>query len=297
MIGLLRAELLKSIRHYRLISFLVWVYPVGLAAFYLIGLPMALLSPAAAQGLRAGCPGDWTADGSAVWSILYSFPGSVFGKLLPLSFMAVMFAGEYEWGTWKNLIPRNRRHRLLLAKMLALCLVVGAAFVVLSAVPLAGQTIGCQLLGSEAGRPLDVSTLRDFLRNYGQQTLLGGITLVIMSALAALGALLTRSILGALLVALGASLLDPLSIGALSVVRTLLNLPRITDLYLWTTSYNLDNLRSWFLEGKMLTGLTPDSLLFTRGHTPGGSLTILAVWILGLAGLAIAVFRRQDITT
>ncbi len=297
MLGLLRAELLKAAKHYRLTSFLVWVYPVGLAAFYLIGLPMALLSPEAEQGLRAGCPGDWTADGAAVWSILFTFPGSVFGKLLPLSFMAVMFAGEYEWGTWKNLIPRNRRHRLLLSKMLALCLMVSLSFVVLSMIPLAGQTLGCRLLGSEAGRPLTGAAMGEFLRSNGQQALLGGITLVIMSALAALGALLTRSILGALLVSLGASLLDPLSIGALSIARTLLNLPRITDLYLWTTSYNLDNLHSWFVSGQTLTGLTPDSPLFTHGQSPTGSLAVLAVWILGLLGLAIVLFRRQDITS
>lgn len=296
MIGLLRAELLKATKHYRLISFLVWVYPVGLASFYLIGLPMTLLSADARQGVLAGCPGNWITDATGPWSLLISFPGSVFGKLLPLGFMAVMFAGEYEWKTWKNLIPRSRRHRLILTKMAALVLIVSSSFVILSAIPLVGQNLGCRLLGGASGPPVNLSALGEFTRNYLQQAMLGVTSLLIMAGWAALGALLTRSILGALLVSFGASLLDPLMIGVLSIARNLLNLPRLTDLYLLTTSYNLDNLRTWFASGRLLMGLTPDSDLFTSAPNAAGSLLILAAWVGGLAALAVAIFRRQDIT-
>ncbi len=36
MINLFRAEWKKNLGNYRLTSFLVWVYPVGIAAFYLL---------------------------------------------------------------------------------------------------------------------------------------------------------------------------------------------------------------------------------------------------------------------
>ncbi len=297
MISLLRAELLKATKHYRLISFLVWVYPVGLASFYLLGLPMTLLSAGARQSVLAGCPGNWTTDATGPWSLLISFPGSVLGKLLPLGFMAVMFAGEYEWKTWKNLIPLSRRRRLLLTKMGALVLIVACSFVILSVIPLIGQNLGCRLLGGADGPPFSFSALGEFTRNYLQQAMLGVVSLLIMACWAALGALLTRSILGALLVSFGASLLDPLMIGVLAIARDLLNLPRLTDLYLLTTSYNLDNLRTWFASGRLLMGLTPDSSMFTSAPNAAGSLVILAAWITGLAALAVILFQRQDITS
>lgn len=297
MIGLLRAELLKGLKHHKLMSFLVWVYPVGYAAFYLILIPLALTSEGARQGIRPGCPGDWPTDATTAWGILTSFPGNVFGKLLPLSFMAVMIAGEYEWGTWKNVIPRSRRSALLLAKVLALTLLVGLSFLALSVVPAVGQNIGCTVIGEGAGPPISADAFRSLITNYSRHGFIGLVTLLFMASYAAVSALLTRSILGGLLLSMGISVIDVMSLGLLQFLGSLFNIPGLVDLYVITPSYNLDNLRSWFDTGSTLASATPNSPLFNFQVSSIGSIAILAAWLLSLMGLAIYLFQRQDITT
>jgi hypothetical protein len=296
-IGLLRAEFLKIFKHYRLMSFLVWIYPVGYAAFYIAVIPLSLISAGARQGILPGCPGDWPSDASVPWGILTSFPGNVFGKMLPLSFMAVMIAGEYEWGTWKNIVPRSRRTHLLFAKMLALTVVVALTFFALSAIAAMGQNVGCRVIGESAGPALNSESVASFITLYGQHSLLGVITLLFMATYAAISALLTRSILGGLLLSLGISLIDLMSLGVLSLLRALLSLPALLDLYVITPSYNLDNARSWFFANRALPSVTPNSPLLNFHPTLAVSLGILAVWLAGLALLSFYLFRRQDITS
>jgi hypothetical protein len=296
-IGLLRAEFLKIFKHHKLMSFLVWIYPIGSAAFYVVVIPLSLISDGARQGVLPGCPGDWPSDSTTAWGMLTSFPANVFGKILPLSFMAVMFAGEYEWGTWKNVVPRSRRSSLLLAKMLALTVVVMTSFVVLSAIPAVGQSVGCRVIGASAGPALDGDSLRYFFQVYGQHSFLGIVTLLFMATFAAISALLTRSILGGLLLSWGISLIDLMSLGFLSLLRTLLSIPELLDLYVITPSYNLDNVRSWFLANQALPSVTPNSPLLNFQPSLAGSLAILATWLIGLTVLSFYVFQRQDITT
>ena len=36
-----------------------------------------------------------------------------FVRVLPIVFCAGVFAGEFSWGTWKNIVPRSRRSGLI----------------------------------------------------------------------------------------------------------------------------------------------------------------------------------------
>lgn len=297
MLGLLRGELVKIFKHYRLTSFLVWIYPVGAAAFYFMLIPLSVISEGARQGIADGCPADWTTDSLGSWGMLFEFPGSVFGRLLPLAFMAVLFAGEYEWGTLKHIIPRIRRHQLILSKMIALTLVVALSFVILSAVVAIGQAVGCRIIGERAGPALSTDALDTLIREYSQQTLLGLLALLLMSSFASVAAVLTKSILGGLLVSFGLSLLDLLSLGLFFLLRTLLGIPEILELYVFTPSYSFGNMQSWMQSNQALPGLTPDSPIFTTEPSLLASIVLLTVWISGFTALSIAIFQRQDITS
>jgi len=79
----------------------------------------------------------WTETLVGAWSFL----NNPLGRLLLIGFTAVMFAGEYQWQTWKNLIPRNRRVALILIKFLALSAFVVVAFALMSVLLAAGM--GC----------------------------------------------------------------------------------------------------------------------------------------------------------
>ena len=58
----------------------------------------------------------WTDTFMASWG----FANNLFGRMFLLGFTAVTFAGEYQWGTWKNIIPRQRRSLLIMAKFINL---------------------------------------------------------------------------------------------------------------------------------------------------------------------------------
>ena len=120
MVSLIRAEWTKAIKNYKLTSFLVWVFPVSQVAWYSIIVLVGLLGSSNSVDLMMTSSGSWIEDMMGVWALATTFPYNVFGRMLPLAFMAVVFAGEYQWRTWKNIIPRSRRWKLILAKYISL---------------------------------------------------------------------------------------------------------------------------------------------------------------------------------
>jgi ABC-type transport system involved in multi-copper enzyme maturation permease subunit len=293
MLSLLQAEWKKTTSNRMLSGFLVWVYPVGIGAFSLIMVLTSLLSESSARAMAATSSGQWTTDMTGIWLFISAFPGNVFGRLLPLAFMAVVFAGEYQWGTWKNLVPRRQRPALILAKYFTLTSFVMLSLFLTSVIIGIGQGLGHAATGAAYGPPLNLETLLDFAPTYGQQALLAMISLVILAGFAALSALLTRSILGGLLAGFGFSVIEPMSLAMLYILGKILNQPDVINLYQYTPTYNLDNLRAWFAHqgaaGAPFAG-------FTAEPGMGFSVVMLAIWVLGLVALSITIFQRQDIT-
>ncbi len=291
MANLLRAEWKKITTNRVLVGFLVWIIPVGMAAFYSIMLVLGLLSNTfTLVGLGAG---GWTDDMRGVWGMIISSPSNTLGRVLPLAFMAVVFASEYQSDTWKNIIPRSRRPALLLVKLVTLTAVVMTSFFMTSMIAGAGQWLGHRAAGIPYPPEPTVQVVGEFLRDYTLDVLFAFVTLVILASSAALAAIVTRSILGSLLAAFLFSVAEPLSLGILYMLGTLLKQPNLVNLYLFTPSYSLDNLRSWLMNDTFRTvGLVnwtaEPQLLF--------SCIVLAGWILGLLGLALHLFQRQDIT-
>jgi ABC-type transport system involved in multi-copper enzyme maturation permease subunit len=293
MINLLRAEGKKSLGNYRLTLFLVWVYPVGIAAFYGFLIVGTLLS----ETLRAGIPlgsGSWIQDMVSGWAFINSFPGNVFGRLFPLAYMALVFAGEYEWGTWKNIIPRNRRAALLVSKLAVITLLVMLSLVLMSLLIPIGQGALHRIVGEPYGPALDLEGVREFGQIYIREAALGGATLVILATFAALAAVITRSTLGTLLLCFGFSVLDLLMAGFLLLIGNILGRPGLVNLYQYSMTYNLDNIRSWLLLSAPLrqpvSGFTAEPALLS-------SILILGLWILLLLCVTLIVFQKQDITS
>ena len=80
----------------------------------------------------------------------------------------------------------------------------------------------------------------------------------------------------------------------------LIERPGLIRLFRVTPTYNLENVRSWVLEGEAVQIIpygfigpdapaVEDPLLF--------SLAVLLMWLVGLVLLAVLVFWRQDITS
>lgn len=293
MVSLLRAEAMKVLKNRVLTGFLVWLVPIGQGAFLLISIVIALVSKESARPMAMTSSHQWTVDMIGSWSMIIYFPLNILGRLLPLAFMAVVFAGEYEWDTWKNIIPRSQRVRLILAKYIVLITLVAASILATGLISAGGFAINHRILGMNYGPEFNWEAVHSFLVNYGQQFLLGLLSLLILAGFAALAAILTRSILGGLLAGLGFSVVEPMSLGLLMFLRSIVAVPTIMNLYMLTPSFHIDNARSWFLlDGPLAASYVPANTEIGLGL----SLTILVAWAFSLAGLAVFLFQRQDIT-
>ncbi len=292
MINLMRAEWKKSLGNYQLTSFLVWVYPVGSGAFYVLMIIASLLS----KTMRAGMPlgtGSWVVDMVSGWGLINSFPGNVFGRLFPLAYMAVVFAGEYEWGTWKNILPRNRRHKIISAKLIILSVLVMISLTMMTVLIAIGQGLLHRIVGIAYGPGMNQDAIAEFLSGYGREASLAGTTMLILATFAALAAVITRSTIGTLLLSFGFSILDILMAGILLLISNILNQPNLVNLFQYSITYNLDNIRTWLMIAEPLRQPVPG---FTAEPTLAASAMVLTGWLILLLVVTLFTFQRQDIT-
>lgn len=294
MINLLIAEWKKAVRNVKLISFLVWIFPVGVFAFATIAIVLGLI--VGGQDMFT-CTGKWTESMTSSWAVITGFPGNVFGRMLPLAFMSVVFAGEYVWGTWKNVLPRNTRNRVLSSKLVIQVFVILISIAVMSLFVGAGHSLACTVNQTPIGPTLNGESMKGFLIDYSREAFLATIALLMLAAFAALGAILTRTILGGLLVSFGLSLFELTSLGLLHLLSLFFKNEGILKLYQYTPSFSIDNLRSWLNNGYPLPGVLPGSDGIGLAMSSGDSFLILLIWLAVFISLALISFNRQDITS
>jgi len=294
-LSLLRAEWKKATGNLLLTGFLVWIIPVGILTLYILGFLVYLVTDdPTTVGIVRVTAERLTASVTGVWSPIITFPGNILGRLLPLAFMAVMFAGEYQWGTLRQIVPRSRRSSLILAKVATTTFIVLLSFILTSLIIGAGQAAGHALLGLDYSSIFAGDKLTQFAQSYVEHLLLGTLSLLILAGFAAVAAVLTRSILGGLLASFGLSVLEPMSLLFLVLLSRLLNRADLGNLYRFAATYHLDNARSWFVAGHPLAPPVPG---FTAEPTLVISLIALVLWIVVPVALSIILFNRQDITS
>ena len=273
---------------------LVWIFPVGALAFMIVvGVIMALSSTAREQFFDA--PAQWTEQAVAVWNI----PNNPLGRLVLLGFTAVVFAGEYQWQTWKNVVPRNRRSLLIVIKFLALGAFIVTAFVLMSILWTVGTGVLSRIAGVPYGPSLTGGVLADFAGDYALAAALAFTSTIIAAGYAALAGMLTRSILGGVLVGFAITFVENLLAPVLALIGLLLDIPRIVHLYRLTPGYNLLNVSSWINSDEAIewTIQVSDKARYTMTDSLAFSIFVLAAWVVGLVGLTIFLFRRQDIAS
>jgi ABC-type transport system involved in multi-copper enzyme maturation permease subunit len=295
MFDLFRAEWTKIGGNRWVVSFLIWVFPLIAVLFTVVAALILALSSSARQGFAEDEAAiRWTEQAIGVWNL----PNNPVGRLALLAFTAVVFAGEYQWGTWKNTIPRNRRLALILVKYVTLGVYVVVAFVLMSIL----WTLGMGLLAGIADTPygprISGSVLAEFGEDYLVQASVAFTSTIIAAGYAALAAMFTRSILGGVIAGFVMTLAEGGSILGLALVGYLLDIPRLVHVYRYLPFYNLINVSTWINENK------PEPLEIDIGDTLirhsdslAFSLVVLAAWLVGLIGLTAYLFQRQDITS
>lgn len=286
---LFKAELYKILGNRRATCCMIWIFPAMTTVTILFLLGVVLLSETARQDMGEE-PILWTAAAVNIWNI----PNNPIGRLLLLGFTAVLFGGEYQWNTWKSIVPRNRRVPLILTKFLAIAVFVVFAFVLTSILWSVGQGLVVTVAGHDFGPRISGEVLRQFAEDYGLQMMLTFVGTIIAAGYAALAGIFSRSILGSVIAGFVISLSESLSFIAMALVALLLNWEWVLKLYRFTPTYNLENISTWIhtqgpmgLEGLEGQTIANDSVAF--------SVLILGLWVLGLISATAALFQRQDI--
>ncbi len=296
MFNLYRAEWKKVSANFRLTAFLVWIFPIGVLAFHTVMILLSLISATMTAGVEYFGSGSWTADSLNTWNMMITFPANLFGRMLPLAFMAVVFAGEYQWRTWKNIAPRTQRWKLILAKMAALISLVMISLTLTALISALGPSIGYRVHGLPYGPAVDPQILGSFLLDTARTIFIVLLSLAVLAGYAAIAAMTSRSILGGLMISFGFSVFDAVSLGILSLLATILNQPSLINLYTYTPTFNLSNMYSWLLHGEGEVATIAGISSLTAAPSFWFSILVLAIWICGLIGLALVMFQRQELT-
>lgn len=294
MINLFRAEWQKLVGHRWVVGTLVWVFPAGAIGVLVIMTLIAMLAPDEVQrnfGLAS-------VDGGALWTdaihVAWSLPNQIFGRFLIQAFAAVMFAGEYQWGTWKNILPRRQRIPLIINKFVTVGAFVVTSFGVMSLIVAFGYWLPVTIAGGSYGPPLGDAIADGFVRDLLIQVGVTFTSTAIAVGYAALAAMITRSILGGVMVGMGLLVLEVMSQAIIALASFLFNAPSIMALFRWTPRYNISNIVTIINnEGPMFSFL--DDL--GAANSAELSLLVLAVWVFGLMALTLFLFQRQDVTT
>lgn len=296
MLDLYRAEWKKVFTNIKLTGFLVWIFPVGYLAFYTVMITLSLLSETMLAGVEYFGSGSWTQDGLAAWHLMVFFPSNLFARMLPLAFMAVVFAGEYQWRTWKNIVPRNRRWKLLLAKMAALVSLVMLSLLATAIIAVFGPSTGHRIHGITYQPSVSMAVIGNFLLDTLRSGFIALLSLIILVGYAAIFAIITRSVLGGLLMGFGFSILDVTSLGLLLFLSSLFDNRGILNLYQFTPTYNLSNMHTWLLEGHAQLVISAGVPFLTSEPGFWLSFLILCIWMLLLISIPLILFQHQEIT-
>jgi ABC-2 type transport system permease protein len=281
MLEALSAEALKM-RGHKATWFLVWLFPI---AFTIIMLLMIVAGMAGFDKPEQPKLADWIENTTLIWFI----PNNTVGRYLISAFVAVVFAGEYGWNTWKLIVPHRRRASLIAAKYGLTVLLLAMSFL-LTAALLTGLSFADDVLtGDTIPAGLTAASLWDA---HSKAALAALAPMLIAIAYASLAAVLTRSTIAALVVAIVATSIEQI-VYAFGPPLSL-NFPSLVwPLYHVLPGHHIANLADFIREGSALKRGFPDGRVVEFGWTT--SLFILLAWLAALCGTTFAAFRQQDI--
>ncbi|HEX8224687.1 MAG TPA: ABC transporter permease [Allosphingosinicella sp.] len=277
----LSAEALK-LRTHKATWFLVWLFPI---AFTIIMLIMIAAGTLGVDKPERPDVADWLENIAMIWFV----PNNAVGRYLISAFVAVVFAGEYGWNTWKLIVPHRRRSSLIAAKY-ALTAILFAISFVLTAALLTGLSFADDALtGDTIPAGINAAVLWDA---HSRAALAAVAPVLVAIGYASLAAILTRSTIAALVIAIVMTTIEQIVVGF--GPQLYWKFPSIVwPLYHVLPGHHIANLAEFIREGAALKRAFPGGAVVELGWTT--SLGILLAWIAALWGATFAAFGRQDI--
>jgi ABC-2 type transport system permease protein len=288
-VRLFRAEWYKIVGNRRATGCMIWIFPLLAILITILALIATLLSSSFREGVVLDPP-LWTEMAIIPWLI----PNNPLGRGLLLGFTAVLFAGEYQWNTWKVIVPRSQRVPLILVKFLTVAVFIVFAFTLMTILWTLGIGLVAAVAGASYGPTLNSDVLSQFGEDYGLQMFYAFMSTIIAAGFASIAAMITRSILGSAIAGIVIAIGETMLFLPLYLIASLLDMEEILHVYRFVPSYNLINLFTW------LTGETPGGFELPSGEiivdSQLFSAMVLVGWVIGLVTLTVYLFNRQDIT-
>jgi hypothetical protein len=286
---LFRAEVYKIVGNRWATGCLIWIWPL-LAVGFSVVWPLILLLSEDARLSVAEEPPQWTDAMVSVWYI----PNNPVGRLILIAFTAVLFGGEYQWNTWKNIVPRSWRTPLIVMKFLGVGVFVVIAFGLMSVIFAVGSWLAAGAADVPFGPPVNSQVLEDFAEDYSIQVFTTFVSVIIAAGYAAFAAMLTRSILGSVVGSFVLTVGEGFSIIGFAFASWVTGIDAVLGWYRYTPTYNLLNVTAWISDNQAQTV----ELLSGKEVSLSleASLLILAIYVVSLIALTAAAFEWQDIT-
>ncbi|HYG46399.1 MAG TPA: ABC transporter permease [Allosphingosinicella sp.] len=281
MLDALSAEALKM-RAHKATWFLVWLFPIAFTIIMLLMIGAGMLGFERPDQPNAH---SWLENTTMIWFV----PNNAVGRYLISAFVAVIFAGEYGWNTWKLIVPHRRRASLIAAKY-ALTMILFAISFVLTAALLIGLAFADDALTGDT-MPAAI-TAAVIWETHSKAALAAVAPVLIAIAYASLAAVLTRSTIAALVIAIVVTTAEQIVFGF--GPQLYFKFPSIVwPLYQVLPGHHLANLAEFIREGAALKREFPGGHVVNFGWT--ASLGILVAWVAALWSATFAAFSRQDI--
>src|ERR1044072_6501706 len=240
MLDSISAELLKFRRH-RATWGLVWLWPIGVTLILALAIAIQVAKGEVGHGATLA---SWIDDAADFWNI----PLDALGRYLAGAFVAIVFAGEYGWNTWKLIVPHRARHSLIAAK-----------YVVALGLLICGFTLGAAMFNLlnwfkdlATGTPIPTGiTAGALLKAHGLAGLAALASILFTVAYTSLAAILTRSTIAALVIRLVIPTLERLFRFFAPILENFAP-GLIGGLFRVLPGYHLANLSEWLTEGHVL---------------------------------------------
>lgn len=296
-LSLLAAEWRKISKNYLLVSFTLWIIPVGLVVLFLTEVLMIAAVPSFRDNITAR---SFVNEALWPWRNLTA-PQSALFRLMPLIFMAVVFTSEYTSGMWKNILPGHHRWAVLTAKAVVVSGLVWVAQLAASVVSIVAGGVISAMVGLPFFPEWTATKAWEFAGAYLNESFVVLLVILFLTWFSAMVGVYSRSGIPAVAAGLLLSGLESVIPVLLRVGNLAFGVPDgemgLLPLYFYTPSFSFANLRSWWVDGAAFH-LSP--LLFSvelPDISFGFSSLVAAAWILGLAAVTLLLLQRQDITS
>ena len=283
MLDAFSAELLKMRRH-KATWFLVWIFPIGVVLLLALGIVVDLADSSDAV-IHPPLARQWIAESAAVWSV----PTNSLGRILISAYVAVVFAGEYGWNTWKLIVPHRSRAALVAAKLVLIVALLAFAYALTGVLTTAMLRLEDAVTGDAFPAGVTVAAVASA---HAKAALAAVAPALLTIAYTSLAAILTRSTIAALVIGIVVVTIEGVFTQFAPFFAAYMPGP-VWALFQFLPGYHVANLVSWIGDGAALQTAFPDGSVVALPW--GVSLAAAAAWIAGLTGLVFAAFRRQDI--